>query len=225
MEEDINKIIGKNLLKLRKNAKLTQLELAEKFNYSDKSISKWETGESLPNVETLYNLCEFYHVSLNDLTNVDLDAETAKNEKQPKPRRYPAKLVITLLAVSAVWLLATILFVILKLTLKVNIYMCFLWSVPISCIVLIVFNSLWGRFRYLFIILSVFLWSLLASIHVEILLVSNNNMWPFYILGIPLQIAIILWGALVQKPKKVKVEKIENLETSQPSEQDLNQMK
>jgi len=55
MEEikDFNKIIGHNLLKLRKNMKLTQMEVAEKFNYSDKSISKWEKGESLPSVDVL----------------------------------------------------------------------------------------------------------------------------------------------------------------------------
>lgn len=65
--DDINKIIGKNLLKLRKSAKLTQMELAEKFNYSDKSISKWENGESLPSVEILHELSTFYGTTLNDL--------------------------------------------------------------------------------------------------------------------------------------------------------------
>ena len=66
--DDINKIIGKNLLILRKNAKLTQMELAERFNYSDKTISKWESGESLPSIEILYELAKFYNTTLDALT-------------------------------------------------------------------------------------------------------------------------------------------------------------
>lgn len=197
--DNVNKIIGKNLLNLRKNAKLTQLELAEKFNYSDKTISKWESGESLPSVEVLFEIATFYGVTLNDLVS---EQESIKpiEKKEKKPKRYPPKLVITLLAVSVVWLCATVTFVCLLLFANITYPICFLWAVPASCIVLLVFNSIWGRFRYLFIILSVLVWSILTSLHIQ-LLIYSINIWPIYILGAPLQIAIILWGALVRKPK------------------------
>ena len=212
MEEikDMNTIIGLNLLKLRKNMKLTQMEVAEKFNYSDKSISKWEKGESLPSVEVLCELANFYGVTLDDLTkeneNLEIienksEANKEKQTKTPTPRMFSTRLMISLLSVGAVWLLATILFVVLKLCLDINYFMSFMWAGVASFIVLIVFNSIWGRMRYLFIILTLFLWLLLASLQIQILLPTGINIWPVYFLGIPLQILIILWGALVKKPK------------------------
>ena len=209
MEEikDTNTIIGKNLLTLRKNKKLTQLELAEKFNYSDKSISKWEKGESLPSVDVLCELAAFYGVTLDDLTreNENITVQTTKKVKKQKkertPRMFSTHLMVTLLSVGAVWLCATILFVVLKLVVDVNFYMCFMWAGVASLIVLIVFNSIWGRMRYLFPILSVLLWLLLASLQLQIYIPTGYNIWPIYFLGIPLQILIILWGALIKKPK------------------------
>ncbi len=222
MEEikDINSVIGNNLLKLRKNMKLTQMEVAEKFNYSDKSISKWEKGESLPSVEILCELAKFYGVSLDDLTkeNVNIDSvetkikpEKEKKAKVHTPRMYSTRLMITLLSVGAVWLLSTGLFVVLKLCLNINYYMSFMWAGVASCVVLIVFNSIWGKMRYLFPILTVLLWLTLASLQLQILLPTRINIWPVYFLGIPLQILIILWGGLIKKPrgyyKKIKEEK------------------
>ena len=67
----INERISENLTKLRKNAKLTQLEFAEQINYSDKAISKWEKGESLPSIDILEKICDFFNITLNDLTNED----------------------------------------------------------------------------------------------------------------------------------------------------------
>ncbi len=214
MEEikDMNTIIGNNLLKLRKNMKLTQMEVAEKFNYSDKSISKWEKGESLPSVEVLCELASFYGVSLDDLTKDDYTIENQehteikekkkeKKEKSHTPRMFSTRLMVTLLSVGAVWLLSTILFVVLKLCLDINYYMSFMWAGVASCIVLIVFNAIWGRMRYLFFILTALLWLTLASLQIQILIPTGINIWPVYFLGIPLQILIILWGALIKKPK------------------------
>ena len=67
--EDIKETISENLVKLRKEHKLTQLELAEKLNYSDKAISRWENGEVIPDIETLMNICEVYNISLNDIVS------------------------------------------------------------------------------------------------------------------------------------------------------------
>ena len=201
--EEISKIIGKNLLILRKNAKLTQAEFAEKFNYSDKSISKWEAGESLPNIEVLHEVATFYGVTLDSLTKVDNILENKTKVKQKKQRMFPAHLIITLLSCCAVWIAATSLFVTLKIVNNINYPIIFLWSIPATCIVLVVFNSIWGRFRYLFPILTVMLWSLLACTHIQVLICTPENIWPVYFLGIPLQVGIILWGALVKK-KPVK---------------------
>ena len=215
--EDINKIIGENLLKLRKNAKLTQLELAEKFNYSDKSISKWENGESLPSVEILHQLAVFYNTTLDGLTsenpleNITNSGKKKHKEKTQTPKMFPTKLIVTLLAVCAVWICATVLFVMLKIMAGINYSMCFMWAWCASFIVLTVFIAIWGTNKMLFPTMSILMWTIIASIHLQLLLASIN-IWPIYFLGIPLQIAIILWGALVKKPKgyykKLKEEKL-----------------
>lgn len=221
--EDINIIIGKNLSNLRKQAKLTQLELAEKFNYSDKSISKWEAGDSMPSIEILNELAKFYNVTLDYLVTAEHN-ETAivetKPKKQKKPKMFPTKIVVTLLAVCAVWIVATSVFVCLKLFANINYPICFLWAVPASFIVGVVFNSIWGHYRYLFPILSCLLWSLLAGIHIQIM--PHDNIWPIYFLGIPLQIAIILWGALVKRPKGYHKQLKEQLKKEKQKEADNN---
>lgn len=208
--ENINKTIGTNLLKLRKRAKLTQLELAEKFNYSDKTISKWESGDSLPSIEVLYELCKFYGVSLDTLTEEQLTPEKIF-KKTIKDKLLPTRLSITLLSACGVWLVATIAFVVFKLITGINYGMIFMWAVPLTFVVLLVFNSIWGRNYLLFGILSGMLWSLLACSHVQFRFV--HNIWIIYLVGIPLQVAIILWAALLQKPHKSKeVKKQEKLE-------------
>lgn len=215
--EDINKIIGKNLLILRKNAKLTQMELAERFNYSDKTISKWESGESLPNIEILYELAKFYNTTLDALTVEGDILATTESEPKPKNKLFPTRLIITLLAVSAVWLCATVLFVCFKIIYERNYGMFFLWAIPISCVVLLIFNSIWGRSYLLFWILSVLIWSTLMCIHLQLI---QYNIWIIYILGIPLQVAVILWAALLKKPRsnKRKKKKTDN-NTSQPTKE------
>lgn len=220
MEEikDFSAIIGKNLLNLRKNLKLTQMEVAEKFNYSDKSISKWEKGESMPSIDVLCELASFYGVSLDDLTKENISqisTEPKKKTKAPTPRMFSTRLMITLLSFGAVWLVATILFVVLKLCLDINYYMSFMWAGVGSLIVLIVFNSIWGRMRYLFPTLTILLWLLLACIHVQIYLPTHINTWPIYLLGIPLQILIILWGGLIKKPKGFYKKKNEESNTNE----------
>lgn len=214
--EDFNKIIGKNLATLRKNAKLTQMEFAEKFNYSDKTISKWESGESLPSMEVLHEVAQFYGITLDSLTKGENIIEEKQTIKPVKQKMFPTHLIVTLLSCCAIWVCATILFTVLKIVLDYNISIIFMWAVPLTCVLLVIFNSIWGRFRYLFIILTVLLWSLLACLHIQIFIVTPENIWPIYFIGIPLQICIILWGALVKKKPAIKPEiKIDTTENSE----------
>ncbi len=197
--EGVNKTIGNNLIKLRKSAKLTQMEVAEKFNYSDKTISKWETGESLPSVDVLCDVASFYGVTLNDLIS-EGDITEVKQEKTAKPRLYNSHLIITMLGVSCVWFLAAVAYVLLLLIANINYLLCLLWAIPVSLVVLIVFNSIWGHFRYLFPILTVLLWSLFLCVFFQFASLGIN-VWPLWIAAVPLQIGIILWAALVKRPR------------------------
>lgn len=59
--------IGKFIQEMRKAQSLTQRELAEKLNISDKTVSKWETGNGLPEVSLMLPLCEVLGISVNEL--------------------------------------------------------------------------------------------------------------------------------------------------------------
>ena len=91
-------IIASNLTTLRLEHKLTQSQLAEKLNYSDKTVSKWEHGETTPPIEVLKKLAEIYEVSVDYLINENYDNGYDKKYNN-RQNRYN-KLAITLLAVS-----------------------------------------------------------------------------------------------------------------------------
>ena len=59
--------IGKFIATCRKKANLTQMQLAEKLNITDRAISKWETGKSLPDSAVMLELCEILGITVNDL--------------------------------------------------------------------------------------------------------------------------------------------------------------
>ena len=65
--ENLEQIVAQNLIELRKAKGWTQAELAEKINYSDKSVSKWERGETLPDTAILPDLAEVLETTVDNL--------------------------------------------------------------------------------------------------------------------------------------------------------------
>ena len=202
MKKDIGERISNNLVSLRKMSKLTQMEFAEKINYSDKAVSKWENGESLPSVEVLEKICDFYGITLNDIVGED-DILVDKKRTQ---KMSTSKICIILLCCLSVWLVSTIIFVYAKLLFNQSLWMSFVWAVPVTCVIGIIFNSLWGRQRNVFILVSLLIWSSLASLYLQIL---SYNTWIIFFVGIPLQLAVILWSTLYVSKKRTRREKNE----------------
>lgn len=188
--KNVKDTFAKNLIDLRKNRKLTQSDLANKLNYSDKAISKWERGESVPDIEMIYQLSKFYGVT------VDAMLEEEDILKKKGVSRKLERLIVTLLSVSVVWLIAVIVFVILTWLVPDNglkIWLSFIYPIPVTMIVLIVFNSIWGK-RYINpIISSVLIWTLVMSFFLTFKF--ENNVALFFI-AIPLQVGCILWFIL-----------------------------
>ena len=195
---ELRNTVAKNLIKLRTRARLTQSELAEKINYTDKSISKWEHGESIPPVEVLKELADLFSVTIDDIVS-ERNEEFYDKHYNLKENKVN-KIIITLLATSLVWLIATILYVYGLTLAHVNYWIFFVGSVPISCIVLLIFNRIWGKRSFIFILTSVLQWSILATVFLYFLVYSGNAPWAIFIIGVPLQVGIILWSLL--KPSK-----------------------
>lgn len=189
----VNEIISANLVKLRKKNKLTQAELAEAIHYSDKSVSKWEKGESCPSIAVAAEIAKFYGIKLDDLIDENFVAEETTPKEEKKRASY---LVITLLACSVVWLISTIAFIYGNLVDGIDSpWLFFVYAVPVTCIVLLVFNSLWGNRRYNYLVISVMVWSMLTSFFVHVLTLGHV-IWMLFLLGIPAQISIVLWSRL-----------------------------
>ena len=190
---NVKEILPQKLTKLRAEKKMTQGEVAEKLNYTDKSVSKWERGESLPPIDVIKELSDLYGVSIDYLVTdtEDVSYDKIYNSKTNNKN----KLIIMLLAVSLVWIVATVLFVYGFIFAERNFWIIFIFAVPVTAIVLLVFNSIWGKRKYTFIIISVIIWVVLAALYLSFL-TYNYNLWALFFIGIPLQIATILWSQL-----------------------------
>ena len=105
----INENIAKNITLLRKQNKWTQSELADKLNYSDKSISKWERGESIPDIEMLCKIAEIFNVNIEYLTEEHSEKEIKKT--QNRGNIFVRNLLILIMMCVAVYLVSTIVFV------------------------------------------------------------------------------------------------------------------
>ncbi len=192
--DDLKSIIAVNISELRRKNGITQLELAERLNYSDKAVSKWERGESCPDVATLKQIADLFSVTVDYLLQVEHTLEKAAHrEYTGKQKRN--RLLITAISCVLVWLIATFIFVNIDLWTSGlhGHWLTFVYAVPVTMIVLLVFNSIWGRPRWNFVIVSVLMWSFLTAFCLTML---PLNLWLLFLVGIPGQIIIILWAGI-----------------------------
>lgn len=193
--KDIKTIVANNLITLRKANNLTQNELAEKLAYSDNMVSRWERGEITPSLETLQKISEFYNIPITAL----LQDNALEEEKQENKVQDIKKFSIVLLIVSALWLVITVMFVLANSINHTNIWKIFILGVPLSCLVLLLFNGSWNKYIYRFVVLTVLVWSFLAFCYLQFL---EYNIFFIFLIGIPLQIALVIWAFI--KPKRNK---------------------
>ncbi len=198
--EELRQIIGENLAELRKEKKLTQLELAEHFNYSDKTVSKWEKGDILPDIETLYMLCEFYGVTLDYLTHVGKKSEKSEFVKEDNARKRRNSIITSALMFVVVWMIMTIVYVFIFIRDNNFLWILFVWAVPASILALIFCNKVFfhKRIAY-FVLFSIFIWSLITAFYLQFLYV---NAWPIFLVGIPIEIILVLWANITPKKSK-----------------------
>ena len=200
-DKDIKQIIAKNLANLRKNKKITQTELAEQFGYSDKAISKWENGDTLPDIQTLYQLCEFYNVTLDFLVSEQSFDEKIKYINHLNKRVIINNSLIELLYCSFVWILAVIIYVYLYTFSEINYWQIFIWALPATTIVMLLFTKVWKQKLYTFLVRSLFFWTLVTACYIQFI---EYNIWPLFFLMIPIQVALILTIAINDKLKIIK---------------------
>ncbi|MBP5230713.1 MAG: helix-turn-helix transcriptional regulator [Clostridia bacterium] len=185
--------IAKNIVDLRKKNNWTQAELAEKLNYSDKAISKWERGESIPDIEIMAQMSELFGVSL-DYFCTDLDGEAEADRKRSYPSGLFTKRILQILLwVVTLFFLGTVVFVYQKIGGNEwsGLWICFIWPVPASCLLSTVLFYRFRMHKAVPFALSATLWTLLAALFLQGI-VLNTNLWLVFLIGVPLQIIIFL---------------------------------
>ena len=209
--EKLKNQIGANIAAYRKRVGLTQAGLAERLNYSDKAVSKWERGESMPDMLTMVQLAELFGTSLNELTADPnaLPENTGKVQKtmgkmvEKTLKRKADKRIILSLSSILVWFVALLIFVVLT---SLNIpygWLAFFFAVPADAIVMLSLRSAWHDFRWNRALISVIMWGSLLFIFTVLCILVKPN-WLIFLLGIPGQAAILLWFKLFYTPKEEK---------------------
>lgn len=159
MEElEIRQNFASNISRLRKNAKLNQSKLADILSYSDKAISKWENGDTIPDVATMHKIAEYFNVTIDDLIsnkNVIKKSNARKNH-----------LLVTSIAVGLCSLVSVIVFLFLEIFNVPKSYICFIGMVVVDSIILIVFSSIWFKKFHILLSISLLIWSLALLIMV-----------------------------------------------------------
>ena len=209
---DIDKLrfyIGANIASYRKSFGLTQAGLAERLNYTDKAVSKWERGESVPDVQTLVQLADQFGVTVNDLLadpNALPEQTGAVQQAMGRAvertlKRKANKSIILGLSSVLVWFVALLLNVIISSLDIPKSWMAFIYAIPVNAIVLLSLRSAWKDFRWNRALISVLMWGSILSVYLTLLVMFDLNVWRIFLLGIPGQAAILLWFKLFHPMK------------------------
>ena len=189
--EDLKFITAANIISLRTKAGMTQAQLAELLNYSDKSVSKWERAEAVPDAYVLKHMSEIFGVSVDYLLSSHNDWEPIS---QKQKRRYRSEIIV-LISMAGIWTLAFFIFIIGWIWGHM-LWLVFIYAVPISLITLLVFNSVWENGKRNYYIVS----TLVASIFVMVYLTLLRwNPWQLLLLIIPAELIVFL-AFRVKKP-------------------------
>lgn len=181
---DFKLTVAQNITNLRTAKGITQAELGERLNYSDKSVSKWERGASLPDAYVLKQMSEIFGVTVDYLLTKHDDAAPLPIEAIHK---YSRK-VIVLITFFSIWAAALLLFVIFW-TLSVILWQIFALALPVSILVVMILNAIWGKKLGNFLLISSLIWSVILAIFLCFLPLC---LWQIFLLGVPAQIIVIL---------------------------------
>lgn len=204
MEKENNQqeLLAKNLAYYRKASGLTQLELAEKFNYSDKSVSKWERGEGFPDVFVLKSLADFYGISVDDFYLEEKKQIVSQNHSLTK------QVYIKLLSVGIGWTVTLIAFFLLNTLLpsdaKFQTWLNFIYGGLITGIILLVWDFIYHHRLLRVIDTSIVIWMGALTLYLTILVIlgPKHNYPLIFVVGVPLEILEIIWFLFRRNKKK-----------------------
>ena len=204
MEKELNQqeLLAKNLAYYRKESGLTQLELAEKFNYSDKSVSKWERGEGFPDVFVLKSLADFYGINVDDFYATEHKKVITTNHSLRK------QVYIKLLSCGIGWLVTLMTFFLLNTLLNKGVafqtWLVFIYGIVAMGVILLVWDFIYHHRFLRMIDTTAIIWMGTLTIYLTILIITKHNLPLIFVVAVPLQILEVLWFLFRSKKKAGK---------------------
>ena len=184
--DDLKVITASNIINLRTAKGMTQAELGELLNYSDKSVSKWERAEAVPDAYVLKNMSEIFGVSVDYLLSSHDSWERPESFKKEE-RNFHSN-IITILVIFGIWTLAFLIYIIGWL-LEANWWLLFVYAVPVSLITFLVLNSVWEQGKNNRHII----YALVAGIFITVYITFRSyNPWQILLLLIPAELIVFL---------------------------------
>lgn len=191
-KEQFNAIVASNICRYRKFNNLTQLALAEKLNYSDKAVAKWESGESLPEAFVLYQIADIFGITINDLLS--------ERKRLKIPSSKIKSILIPIFANCILWLVALVAFIILQEFSISKAWLPFIVAIPITCILFLIFACVYKNVTVQFISISGIIWTTILNLHIFLMGILQVASYLYFI-GIPIQVAFTLKYASLIFPK------------------------
>ena len=200
--ENLREIVSKNIINLRKENNLTQVELAKKINYSDKAISRWEKGEVLPDLETIQTLSEIFNVPMSEILE---KKEDFKKSKLSTPTKQ--EVLSQIFIICEIWTILSVIYAYLNISKGENIWQIFMWGIPATALILLVLNRKRKDNILSFVYGTIFVWSTITCLFLHML---NSCPWYIFVLGVPIQ-GMLIVRYLFNYKQKILIKKNQKL--------------
>ena len=195
---ELKLISASNIIKLRTEAGLTQAELGEKLNYSDKTISKWERGEAIPDAYVLTQMAEIFGVTVDYLlSSHDAWESPEQQESRQEEAGYSVNMIIAI-SVLGVWTMALTIFVLLWLF-DIILWETFVVALPVSILTYMVLICVFRRRRHLQFVIAAFVLSLFILLYFTL---PMQKPWQLFLIAIPAEILVFLSCNIRRRPRK-----------------------
>lgn len=182
--EDLKYITASNIIHLRQKNDMTQAQLGEKLGYSDKSVSKWERAEAIPDAYVLKKMSELFGVTVDYL----LDEHEEWEPVAEQPQRSYSRSAILWLSVVSIWTTALLIFII-GWILEKNLWLTFVFALPVTLVTLLVLNSVWKKGKRNFYIVATLVASIIVLIYLSFF---DKNWWQLFLLLVPAELIVFI---------------------------------
>ena len=193
---ELKLVTASNIIKLRTGRGLTQAELGAMLNYSDKTISKWERGEAIPDAYVLTQIAEIFGVTVDGLRSTETHWQPPAEEKKPE-LSYSIDVIIAI-SVLGVWTLALTAFVALWLA-HIICWQIFVVTLPVSILTYLVLICKFGQTKYLQFVVALFVLSLFVMVY---LLFFHANPWQIFLIAILAEVLVFLSFRVRRRPPR-----------------------